>query len=120
MPVSPPGGEVTIRRRSWPVGRLSSFFYSERFKALRSWAAVEVPVVFSPFYLGIVADELSHDVLRASELVGGLQVSEAVLRKNQVTLQASNKQISQLLGRLIGAQETERRRIARDLHDDLS
>ena len=35
-------------------------------------------------------------------------------------LQASNTQISDLFGRLIAAQETERTRIARDLHDDVS
>ena len=41
------------------------------------------------------------------------------LRENQARLEASNQQISQLFGRLIAAQETERTRIARDLHDDV-
>ena len=45
---------------------------------------------------------------------------EAALREHQATLQVSNQQISDLFGRLIAAQETERTRIARDLHDDVS
>ena len=49
-----------------------------------------------------------------------LSASEAGLRENQARLQASNQQISNLAGRLIASQETERARIARDLHDDLS
>jgi PAS domain S-box-containing protein len=46
--------------------------------------------------------------------------AEQEMLENQATLQASNKQILDLFGRLIGAQETERTRIARDLHDDVS
>ena len=46
--------------------------------------------------------------------------AEREMRENQATLQASNQQISDLFGRLIAAQETERTRIARDLHDDVS
>jgi len=46
--------------------------------------------------------------------------AEREMRENQATLQASNTQISELFGRLIAAQETERTRIARDLHDDVS
>ena len=42
------------------------------------------------------------------------------MRRTRRRLEASNKQISDLFGRLISAQETERTRIARDLHDDVS
>ena len=62
---------------------------------------------------------MSRDVLRASQLVRDLQASEAGLRENQARLEASSEQISSLFGRLIAAQETERTRIARDLHDDI-
>ena len=78
--------------------------------------------MFSLPYMGLVlamAYELSRDVLRASQLVRDLQASEAGLRENQARLEASNQQISSLFGRLIAAQETERTRIARDLHDDI-
>ena len=46
--------------------------------------------------------------------------AERDARENQARLEASHKQISDVLGRLISAQETERTRIARDLHDDVS
>jgi signal transduction histidine kinase len=65
--------------------------------------------------------------LLQTTLIAGLLVQrgrrrriEAALREHQATLQASNQQISDLFGRLIAAQETERTRIARDLHDDVS
>lgn len=42
------------------------------------------------------------------------------MRGHQTIPEATSSQISDLLGRLIVAQETERSRIARDLHDDVS
>ena len=86
------------------------------------WGFARLPFMFSLPYMGLVlvmAYELSRDVLRASQLVHDLQSSEAGLRENQARLEASNEQISSLFGRLIAAQETERTRIARDLHDDI-
>ena len=73
------------------------------------WGLAAVPIVLSLPYMAMIAVmgyELSRDVLRASELV--------------VDLRRSNQQISDLFGRLIAAQESERTRIARDLHDDVS
>jgi signal transduction histidine kinase len=87
------------------------------------WGHVQAPLVFSLLYLGLVAVmayELSTDVLRASQLVHELRSSEAGLREHQATLEASNKQFSDLFGRLIAAQEAERTRIARDLQNDVS
>ena len=46
--------------------------------------------------------------------------AENEMRENQRMLEASNRQNTDLFGRLIAAQETERTRIARDLHDDVS
>jgi signal transduction histidine kinase len=86
------------------------------------WGLVRLPFMFSLPYMCLVlvmAYELSRDVLRASQLVRDLQASEAGLRERQARLEASNQQISHLFGRLIAAQETERTRIARDLHDDI-
>jgi PAS domain S-box-containing protein len=46
--------------------------------------------------------------------------AEDGLREHQTALNASYKRIHDLAGRLIAGQETERHRIARELHDDLS
>ena len=67
----------------------------------------------------VMAHELTRDVLRASQLVLELRATEAGLRENQARLQVSHQQVSDLFGRLIAVQETERTRIARDLHDDV-
>ena len=45
--------------------------------------------------------------------------AEAALREKESALAASYQQIQDLAGRLIVAQEAERTRIARDLHDDI-
>jgi two-component system sensor histidine kinase UhpB len=46
--------------------------------------------------------------------------TEQALRKSEAVLRESNARIRDLAGRLINAQEEERKRIARNLHDDLS
>lgn len=48
------------------------------------------------------------------------KVAEDLIREHSVALEVSNREIQQLAGRLIEAQDTERARIARDLHDDVS
>ena len=46
--------------------------------------------------------------------------AEEALRANEAALRQSHAEIEDLAGRLITAQEEERARIARDLHDDIS
>ena len=62
-----------------------------------------------------------------SGLIAGLLVqrarrrrAESALRINEHALQVSQDDTRRLVGRLIAAQEVERARIARELHDDLS
>jgi PAS domain S-box-containing protein len=53
------------------------------------WGFVQFPYMVSPFYLGIVGVmgyELGRDTLRASQLVGELQASEAQLRESEERL----------------------------------
>jgi signal transduction histidine kinase len=98
-------------RRALTVGGSMEVFLIGTFGLTTAvlWSGLQAPIVYSPFYLGVVAAmglELSRDAARASQLFRELQ--------------ASNTQITHLFGRLIAAQETERGRIARDLHDDVS
>jgi PAS domain S-box-containing protein len=46
--------------------------------------------------------------------------AEDRIRESRAALEQSHREIQQLAGRLIKAQDTERARIARDLHDDVS
>ncbi len=46
--------------------------------------------------------------------------AETALRKSEVALRASQKHLRSLTGKLLSAQEDERRRLARELHDDLT
>jgi PAS domain S-box-containing protein len=46
--------------------------------------------------------------------------AEEAIRQRQAALRQSHAQVRDLAGRLIRAQEEERRRLARELHDDLS
>ena len=55
-----------------------------------------------------------------SALIAGLVVQRIRRRRTELALRRSYEQNQDLAGRLIDAQEAERRRIARDLHDDLS
>jgi two-component system sensor histidine kinase UhpB len=46
--------------------------------------------------------------------------AERVIRESRTALEASHREIQRLAGRLIQAQDAERARVARDLHDDVS
>ena len=87
-----------------------------RFRAPSAWDR------FAPYF--VLAAIL---VVAQSTLIGGLLIqrtrrrqAEANLLDNQVELRQSYERIRDLGSRLLNAQETERARVARDLHDDIS
>ena len=70
------------RRKALMIGGSAEFFLLSGLgtSAVVMWGYVQAPIAISPLYLGMVAVmgyELSHDVLRASQLVKELKASEA-------------------------------------------
>jgi signal transduction histidine kinase len=55
-----------------------------------------------------------------SALLAALLIERQIRRQAEAALRSSYQQIQELAGRLITAQETERSRIARELHDDIN
>jgi signal transduction histidine kinase len=72
--------------------------------------------------LGVTALLLAQSVLIAGLLVQRTrkQRAERQVREGETALRTSYERIRDLGGRLLNAQETERARVARELHDDIS
>jgi signal transduction histidine kinase len=64
--------------------------------------------------------ELVTEMKEHMETEQSLRTSDAVLRASQHELQQSRADLRALAGQLLTAQETDRRRISRDLHDDIN
>jgi signal transduction histidine kinase len=77
---------------------------------------------YNIYILGAVGILLTQSGLIAALLVHRVRRhrAERALRKSQEALQASYERLRDLGGRLLHAQESERARIARELHDDIS
>jgi signal transduction histidine kinase len=87
-----------------------------RFKESDGWNRYRVYIIG-----GLIA------LLAQSALIAGLLVqgrmrrrAEIQVRENEAALRSSNERIHDLGGRLLLAQEAERARIARELHDDVN
>jgi signal transduction histidine kinase len=70
--------------------------------------------------LAAANDALVTEVEEHRETEQSLRTSEAVLRASQDELQQSRADLRALAGQLLTAQEADRRRISRDLHDDIN
>ena len=66
------------------------------------------------------ADGRAHHMVGTKVDITERKCAENANRETEAVLRASNLEIQNLAGRLIAAQEVERARIARELHDDLS
>ncbi|MEY4526529.1 MAG: hypothetical protein RL768_248, partial [Nitrospirota bacterium] len=70
--------------------------------------------------LATVNNALVTEIAERIETEHSLRNSEAVLQANQRELQQSREDLRALAGQLLTAQEEDRRRISRDLHDDIN
>ncbi|MCS6292766.1 MAG: sensor histidine kinase [Nitrospira sp.] len=63
---------------------------------------------------------LVEEIAERTQTERSLRNSEAVLQTNQQELRQSREELRALAGQLLTAQEEDRRRISRDLHDDIN
>ena len=86
------------------------------FEELSAWER------YRPYVLGTAAVVFAQTLLIAGLLLQRRrrQQAEDQARASQVALQTSYERIRDLGARLLGAQDAERSRIARELHDDIS
>lgn len=70
--------------------------------------------------LALVNQALVEEIGERMETERFLRESESSLKESQEKLQHSREELRALAGQLLTAQEGERRRIARDLHDDIN
>ncbi len=70
--------------------------------------------------LSAVNQALVAEIAERKDTERSLRASEAVLHASQRELQQSREELRALAGQLLTAQEEDRRRISRDLHDDIN
>jgi len=81
---------------------------------------LETRVEARTYELAAANDALVTEVEEHTKTEQSLRTSEAVLRASQDELQQSRADLRALAGQLLTAQEADRRRISRDLHDDIN
>jgi signal transduction histidine kinase len=70
--------------------------------------------------LATVNQSLTQEIAERMEIEASLRTSEALSQASQQELRESRTELRALAGQLLTAQEEDRRRISRDLHDDIN
>lgn len=103
---------------------MSVFFILQRRRDVeslrRAHADLEVRVQDRTAELAKVNQALVAEITERMETERSLRLSEAALGQHRLALQRSEEGLRGLTARLLTAQEEERRRISRDLHDDIN
>ncbi len=103
---------------------VSLFFLLQRRRDVealrRAHGELEVRVQERTAELATVNKALVVEITERIETESSLRISESALAASQRALQRSGEDLRGLAARLLTAQEEERRRISRDLHDDIN
>jgi signal transduction histidine kinase len=103
---------------------MSVFFILQRRRDVeslqRAQGELERRVLDRTAELAKVNQTLVAEITERMETERSLRLSEAALGRNRLALQRSEDDLRGLTARLLTAQEEERRRISRDLHDDIN
>lgn len=86
----------------------------------RTHSELEIRVQDRTAELAKVNQALVVEITERMETERSLRLSESALDRNRLALQRSEEDLRGLTARLLTAQEEERRRISRDLHDDIN
>lgn len=99
----------------------------ELFRRIGLKAAIVIPLRVSGTNLGMLALGCLHETrswddttVQRISLIGEIFANALAHARADETLETSRTEARQLAGRLLTAQEDEKRRVARELHDDLS
>jgi signal transduction histidine kinase len=87
-----------------------------RFRELSAWEEYRVYILTATIVVGLQSALITGLVIQRARR----RRTELSLREHETELRRSSDRNQDLAGRLITAQEAERSRIARDLHDDVS
>jgi signal transduction histidine kinase len=103
---------------------ISVFFILQRRRDVeslqRARGELEMRVQDRTAELAKVNRALVAEITERMETERSLRISEAALGQHRLALQRSEEDLRGLTARLLTAQEEERRRISRDLHDDIN
>ena len=113
-------GRVLERRRSERVDSLiddPEFAHHEEVRRIGARSGLFVPLVLREQPIGVISafDKVARDVRFRDE---DLRVAEAFAARAAAAIDLSERVARDALGRVVSGQELERRRLARELHDE--